>query len=245
MAVLFDDAGPEYYTADSPISAIPATLACWFRSDTSTPTNQTLLSIGDPTISTAVHALRIRDPAEQDIIALSWDGTTQGFSGGGTSWATDTWTHAAGVFASTTSRTAYINGSASTTNTTSVTPASVTKFTLGFQAQLTSNFPLSGVLADVGLWNVALTTSEIASLAAGASPLMIRPSALKAYYPLWTTAYAKGYFGQLLTATGTPEDYAHPRAIYPPNVIPVEFAAAAASGVAPRAWHHLRNLHAA
>ena len=44
---------------------------------------------------------------------------------------------------------------------------------------------LDGRMAHIGIWNVVLSAAEVAALAAGVSPLRIRPSALVAYWPLW------------------------------------------------------------
>lgn len=43
---------------------------------------------------------------------------------------------------------------------------------------------MSGDVAHVALWNVALTDDEVASLAAGVSPLRMRRDALIAYWPV-------------------------------------------------------------
>jgi hypothetical protein len=37
----------------------------------------------------------------------------------------------------------------------------------------------------VGIWNVALSDQEVASLAGGVHPTRMRPGALVAYWPLW------------------------------------------------------------
>lgn len=42
----------------------------------------------------------------------------------------------------------------------------------------------NGRIAEAGIWDVVLTTGEIAQLAAGCSPLLIRPSALVSYVPI-------------------------------------------------------------
>lgn len=49
-----------------------------------------------------------------------------------------------------------------------------------------SYFP--GSIAEVGFWNVALTAAEFAALGKGTSPLLIRRSALIAYWPVYGVA---------------------------------------------------------
>jgi hypothetical protein len=43
---------------------------------------------------------------------------------------------------------------------------------------------LNGSLAEVGIWNAALTAAEVLSLARGMSPSLIRPQSLTIYAPL-------------------------------------------------------------
>jgi len=43
---------------------------------------------------------------------------------------------------------------------------------------------MKGKLAEVAIWNVALTAAEIATLAEGFLPTFIKPESLISYYPL-------------------------------------------------------------
>jgi hypothetical protein len=88
--------------------------------------------------------------------------------------------HSAGVLSSTTSRFAYLNGSAGTENTNSKTPGACDRFAIGgYGTSL-----LNGRSAEVAVWNVALTEDEITSLAKGFKPTRIRPQSLVFYAPL-------------------------------------------------------------
>jgi hypothetical protein len=104
--------------------------------------------------------------------------TTTGFSA-------NTWTHACGVFASSTSRTVYINGGSSATNTTNSSGTGENRLFQGVTraASAFSNY-FSGSLAEVGVWNAALTADEVLALARGISPSLIRPQSLNIYAPL-------------------------------------------------------------
>jgi len=42
-----------------------------------------------------------------------------------------------------------------------------------------------GLVAEVAVWNVVLDDSEIAALAQGVSPLLIRSTALVEYWPVF------------------------------------------------------------
>ena len=44
---------------------------------------------------------------------------------------------------------------------------------------------MSGRIAEVALWDVALSAAEVAALASGVTPLHMRPGNLVAYWPVW------------------------------------------------------------
>lgn len=48
---------------------------------------------------------------------------------------------------------------------------------------------MEGDISEVGYWNVALTDADVAVLAKGVSPLLVRPEGLVAY---WSLAAIKG-----------------------------------------------------
>lgn len=95
-----------------------------------------------------------------------------------------TWTHACAVFASSTSRAAYFNGGGKGTNATASTPASINRTSIGVIDSSTQTNSYDGSIAEAALWNIALSDTDVASLAAGASPLTIHPEALVGYWPL-------------------------------------------------------------
>lgn len=98
------------------------------------------------------------------------------------------WAHVAAVFTSSSSRTVYLNGAAAATDTTTVSVAAITQIRIGCVTQVYSTGNdgafFNGDIADVGIWNVALTAAEIASLAAGVACSKIRPQSLQFYAPL-------------------------------------------------------------
>jgi Concanavalin A-like lectin/glucanases superfamily len=53
-----------------------------------------------------------------------------------------------------------------------------------FIGRESGGFPWYGDVADVALWNVGLTAKEVAALAQGVSPLLIRLGSLKSYWPM-------------------------------------------------------------
>lgn len=89
------------------------------------------------------------------------------------------WHHACGVWTSASSRAAFIDGGNKGTNATSTTPSGIVSTAIG-----QASFNAGGSIADVAIWNVALSDAEVLALARGMSPMLVRPSALVAYWPL-------------------------------------------------------------
>jgi hypothetical protein len=76
----------------------------------------------------------------------------------------------------------------------------------------------AGGIAEAAIWSVALTADEVASLASGAAPFMIRPASLVLYAPLIGREAATewDYFGPSITLNNSPAiGTDHPR-IYRP-----------------------------
>jgi hypothetical protein len=118
------------------------------------------------------------------------------------------WQHLAAVFASSTGRTAYRNGAAGSENTTSLSPVRTPNACLVGRLPSTINANwFNGDIAHVAIWSASLTAGEIASLASGASPLLVRPDSLAAYWPLRGLAADRPEPGIVrglnLTVTGT------------------------------------------
>jgi hypothetical protein len=87
----------------------------------------------------------------------------------------------------------------------------------------------NGKMAEVGAWNRALSTGEIAALAKGYSPDFF-PRELKRYHRLLNTSDVVDYAtGATVTTGGTPDTFDHPRVIYPNSgfVVPTPSAVAA------------------
>lgn len=131
------------------------------------------------------------------------------------------WNHFCGVFASSTSRAAYLNGAGKGTNTTSTVPSGINRTSIGASdgSSVIQNWPNTGLIAEVAMWNVALTDAEVSSLATGVSPLQIRPGSLVAYWPLIGNTSPEINLVSTATQTiqGSLSAAAHPRLIMPPR----------------------------
>jgi hypothetical protein len=141
------------------------------------------------------------------------------YDGGGNSIASagtvslNTWSHVAGVSVSATSRYAYLHGSPGPENTGNRSPASVDGIRIACRPDTFNRF--TGFVAEFGVWNAALTNAEVAKLARGYSPLLVRPQNLRHYMPFVDGA-DMDIVGRLkLMPTGAPGLTGHPPIIYP------------------------------
>lgn len=184
----------------APVSAVPLTIACWFiGNNTLTGAAVSLGTNGGTARYSIVPAgTAAGDPIQVGVTNSAGTGVNATTS---TGWSSGVWNHACGVYASTTSRSAYLNGGGKVTETTSIT-ASADRTLIG--ARINSGAVgafFSGRVADVGIWNIDLTDAEVASLATGMSPLLIRPQSLVFYAPLYRNFV--DYKGMSLTNTGS------------------------------------------
>jgi hypothetical protein len=187
MSRFFDDgaATDEYFERTPALfTAPPFTMVAWCRSDDGSDDHQQILSHGQAGTN---NFWRMRQRIVSGFIRHVAEQTMPGRSGNATSSAGPTvnvWYHAAAVAASATDRTVYFDGGSSGNNTTDVQPKSVDA---SWIAQSDDGSPVdrfSGNIAHVAMWDAALTASEIATLAAGVSPLRVRPGNLVHYWPL-------------------------------------------------------------
>lgn len=219
MAYDFNGSTQYLRLSSAPVTVAPLTIAAWGQVDVSTNGEYTLCSIDDFDYNVGGNSQEFTiefgaDAGSINPIAMAGSAGTNGFAIGATSLSTGTWYHFAGVFASSTSRTIYLNGSSDGSDTTSVTPTNVSDVGIGttFKASAGSKF-MNGKVGEIGIWNVALTVAEIGSLADGASPLFVRPQSLVFYAPV--VRNLTNYKGAVLTNTGSSAVFAHPRIIYP------------------------------
>ncbi len=247
MARALASASSQYMAnAAAALTATPLTLACWGKPTNFTGTN-VVLGIFDSTVTNRRFEL-LTVITTGIVRATHSDQTTTGAASTSVAATSGSWNHMCGVFTSTSSRTAYVNGGSSGTDTTSVTGsmASINRTTVGRRDTSSQNSYFNGSVAEVGIWNVALSATDVAALAAGVCPLLVRPDALVFYAPLMGVASPepdfKGRFD--LTLNNTPTASVHPRIYYAASVLERGVAAAAASGVPRQAMHQFRQRRA-
>ena len=127
---------------------------------------------------------------------------------------TDTnWHSVVGEITSASARQVWLDNGGNGSSSTSLTPGTLTKTTAGaYDNGGTLGGNVAHELADIAVWSVTLTSDERASLAAGVSPLLIRPDKLEIYLPLMRGG--NDYMGGAFTVTGaTVAD--HPRVYMP------------------------------
>jgi hypothetical protein len=182
MAYNFVRLSSQYLSAISPVSAVPMTIACFF-SIPSFPSGMSFVSVGESggTHKNMLHTSATRRYAISSVGPTATGSTVTGNNG----IALGTSHHFCGVFSSNTSRTRYQNGTGAATNTTNVgTPNNFNEITIGASWNDSLENYLQGDIAEVGIWNVALTAAEIASLARGMTCDKVRPQSLVFYAPL-------------------------------------------------------------
>lgn len=157
------------------LSGPPFTFACWVKLTTNNA-QQALVSLS----TAGTNTFDLETDSSGNLLMREFDGTIS-TSGSAGVVPTGAWHHCAGTQSSHSNRTSYLDGVAGTTD---ATTRAATVSNTGVGVSLGGNF-LNGLIADAAMWNVVLSTQDIANLAAGLSPLEVRPDALVAYWPLW------------------------------------------------------------
>lgn len=172
MARNFNGTSARIHVSSAVVTATPYTMACWFRTTNMTQVSALLTS---SSVSTQYSTLFFRgDVASDPIDILIEAGGAQNVARSTTGCTSGQWHHACGVFTSAASRTVYLDGGSSATNTASSNPT-LNQTEIG--AWRSSSW-FSGDIAEVGFWNAALTAAEVASLAKGVTPALVRPQNL-------------------------------------------------------------------
>lgn len=167
------------------ITAAPLTIACWMKT-ASIPSSMTVAGVFSSGSAGNRHRFSLDIDSTAKVDAACSDGSTTNDALSSTTISTGTWFHGCVVFASSTSRSAYLNGGSKGTNTTARTPtaANINRTSIGGGDGSSFTAAFNGEVAEVGYWNAALDDAEVASLAAGVPPSSVRPQSLIAYLPL-------------------------------------------------------------
>jgi hypothetical protein len=186
MAYDFTTASSQYLsTASTPVTTWPITMACWFNPK-DTATTQALLAVTKGGVAESRFVLIAAAAFGAVVRTNVLDSTNANFAVNSTaSYSANTWNHAAGVHSANNSRIAYLNGGNSAQNTaTSGSLSGINSINIGAQNINSLQTLANALIAEVGIWNVALTAAEIASLAKGMTCDKVRPQSLVFYAPL-------------------------------------------------------------
>lgn len=228
MSRLFDDAQNEYLGIAQALAAPPFAIVCRFNTDDDTGAAYAV-GISDTGSNDNYHGLCIHQTSNT-IYAQSEGGASWGAAITSTTWSLNTWHHACAIFASSTDRRALLDGGGKGTNATAVTPAGLDTTTIGILKRLAVGMPLSGMIAEVAIYDLSewpgATASDKAdnfekilpSLAAGYSPACY-PLGLVAHYRLIRDEDTDIVGGFNMTPYNTPSIGSHPRVIYPTRAL--------------------------
>jgi hypothetical protein len=214
MAYDFNGTSQYLNTANSPITDGPMTMACLFRLDSATGT-RSLVTLNDANGQERFSLSS--NPALTRAVQFAFvtsAGSVLGVSFNSVSVSADTWHHAVATVSGTGSGTVfttYFNGQAGTTATDTLSPVgNIDSVIVGARYGASVGLFLDGQIAEVGIWNVALTAAEIASLADGMTCDKVRPQSLVFYAPLVRNLQdVKG--GLTITNNNTATVANHPR----------------------------------
>ena len=205
------------YSASGGISSYPFTVACWFLSHSTSDNDQTVISIGESSATNDNwHRVRIR--AADNILRGETKAGSQLNALGTTDPGVNNWTHCAYVVGGENDRQIYTNGEGQGISTGTKVITTLDQVVVGAVGGITGPIDiLNGAVAEIGIWNSKLDAAEHAMLAAGISPLLVRPQNLVIYRQLVDLSDVDKIGGSgTQTLSGTsPVIYPHPPIIQP------------------------------
>lgn len=184
MAYNFIRANASVISGNVPITEYPLTISCWFNTSL-TNTNQILVGLYD-TSNISNCALLLRPTALLSVSSRASSSTV--FANASTTHSTNIWHHACGVWASSSSRSVYLDGGNVGTSTASRALYDIVNINLG-NSTIVGSVGLQGNIGEIGIWNIPLDQTDILSLAKNISPRLIQPNNLVFYSPLIKNVY--------------------------------------------------------
>lgn len=170
-------------TSNLPATAAPLTGACWYNADELT-TQKIVFSLADSAVPDNYFLLQLAGHKTNDPLRYTIQATTAQ-SLDVNNHLSGVWVHGMIIDASSTSHTAYKDGTASTTGTTSITPTSIDRFRIGRTADSTPAQDMDGKIAHCGFWTVALNASERQELVAGQWPMWVKTESITGAWPIF------------------------------------------------------------
>ena len=240
MARAVDDASSQYlHIASTPITAAPLSMSCWFNTD-DTGADQGLVMLE---MDSSNYFFLMYD-ASGELRAYTEAQGTSDHADSTAGPSVDTWHHGCAVYSASDSRAAFLDGANKGVETTDLTPTSPTDIFIGTYRD--SAYYFSGRIAEVALWEAGLVDAEVAALAAGYSPLLVRPGKLLSYWSMIRDEDQDLVGGYDLTPQNSPTVGTHvPVFGRAPLFVPVAAAGAPPAGDAlPMAMDYYRRRRA-
>jgi Concanavalin A-like lectin/glucanases superfamily len=169
--------------ASAPITSAPLSMGCWGY--TATGFSQYAIELSDSAAFSdqqyqlfvnSDNTVRIHAPGVSDAVTS-------------TTISADTWFHMMATI-DTSMRKVYLNGGGTGTSTGSSSPSGIANLVLGAD-RVFFGFGDPAYfngwkknLAEAAIWDIVLSDEEVAILASGISPLLVRPDHLVSYWPL-------------------------------------------------------------
>lgn len=171
-------------SANLPVTGPPFTMACWFKAPDNA-VEHSLMFLGTAGSNFQYHCWLTASGNVSGNPLTFYAADTSNTAVTVTNYNTDnvTWQHACAVGTSTTNRRVYLNGVSSSLSSTLRAPGAQNRFMVGNAALVSTNTGNGQSVAHAAVWNVALTATEVANLAAGRHPYTVRPDALVYYSP--------------------------------------------------------------
>jgi hypothetical protein len=201
------------------VAAAPLTLACWYWAN-STGTTQYVFGLFNSSSGDSRNQFAILQNSGGTIQGKTSSSSSSAGASSSASVATSAWNHCCFVTAAADNRTIYLNGGNIGTNATSLTPSGLNRTSVGLQDNSAgSKLPVDSAarVAHAAMWNVALSATDTAALAAGVHPLVIRSDTLVGYWPITGQFNPEiGYVGgQDLTINGSLSTADEPPVFWP------------------------------
>lgn len=189
MAYNFVAASSQYLSApDSSTLDITGqlTVACWAKSSGTYAGNRGLVSkyldVNRRSYGIYIDTSGFVSFALSSSGALQFENITIGSTAIGADWA-----HIAGVFTPSVRQEVFLNANSAAVKTSGVLAniySGTAPLWIGARFSISTINVFDGLIAEVGIWNAALTQPEIASLAKGMTCDKVRPQSLVFYAPL-------------------------------------------------------------
>lgn len=211
------------------LTAAPMTWAAWVWHDPTAGAIQVAYCIGGTTGNNAFVGFKNSSGWNANVVDNVSGGTS------GTKSIPDPqrarWIHVASVYtnsgAACDSQTAYVDGVASAANVVSRTPtvANLDETTIGVRKLAgAKSLYWDGLIADAGLWNIALTGGEVLLLAKNVSPLTVRRGSLVDSWPLDGRTGTEASIGGTHAMTNSGSTVGVPRRRFQPSLGPYVLA---------------------